>query len=92
MQCRCQQEKERSGRVADCAKCHTRNSLVVQWLELCAFTAKGPGSLPGWGAKIAGEAQLSGKKKKKYRTIKHTHKITQEGGAIESDRGRTGRI
>ena len=28
------------------------NSLVVQWLRLCAFTAKGLGSIPGWGTKI----------------------------------------
>ena len=29
-----------------------RNSLVVQWLGLCALTAKGPGSIPSWGTKI----------------------------------------
>ena len=29
------------------------NSLVVQeWLGLCAFTDKGPGSIPGWGTKV----------------------------------------
>ena len=28
------------------------NSLVVQWLGLRAFTAEGPGSIPGWGTKI----------------------------------------
>ena len=28
------------------------NSLVVQWLELGAFTAKGVGSITGWGTKI----------------------------------------
>ena len=28
------------------------NSLVVHWLQLHAFTAEGPGSIPGWGAKI----------------------------------------
>ena len=28
------------------------NSLAVQWLGLHAFTAKGPGSIPGWGTKI----------------------------------------
>ena len=28
------------------------NSLEVQWLGLCAFTANGPGSMPGWGTKI----------------------------------------
>ena len=39
------------------------NSLVVQWL-LCAFTAKGPGSIPGQGTKIR-QATWFGKKKKK---------------------------
>ena len=28
------------------------NSLVVQWLERCAFTAGGLGSIPGWRTKI----------------------------------------
>ena len=28
------------------------NSLVVQWLGLCAFTAEGLGSVSGWGTKI----------------------------------------
>ena len=28
------------------------NSLAVQWLGLCAFTAKGAGLIPGWGTKI----------------------------------------
>ena len=28
------------------------NSLAVQWLGLRAFTAKGTGSIPGWGTKI----------------------------------------
>ena len=28
------------------------NSLAVQWLGLCAFTAESPGSITGWGAKI----------------------------------------
>ena len=27
----------------------TRSSLVVQWLELCTFTAEGMGSIPGQG-------------------------------------------
>ena len=30
----------------------TGNSLEVQWLELGTFTAKGPGSIPGWGTKV----------------------------------------
>ena len=28
------------------------NSLVVEWLGLHAFTAMGPGAIPGWGARI----------------------------------------
>ena len=28
------------------------NFLVVQWLEFHDFTAKGTGSIPGWGTKI----------------------------------------
>ena len=28
------------------------NSLAVQWLGLCAFTAEGSGLIPGWGTKI----------------------------------------
>ena len=27
-------------------------SLAVQWLRLCASTAGGVGSIPGWGTKI----------------------------------------
>ena len=33
-------------------KLHFRNSLVVQWLALCTFTAEGLGSIPGQGTKI----------------------------------------
>ena len=34
-------------------KCKTQgNSLAVQWLGLCAFTAEGPRSIPGWGTKF----------------------------------------
>ena len=39
------------------------NSLVVQWLGLCTFTAKGPGSVPGRGTKIPQAMQHSQKKK-----------------------------
>ena len=41
------------------------NSLVVQWLGLCAFTAEGPGSVSGQGTKIPQATQHSQKKKKK---------------------------
>ena len=42
---------------------YLRNSLVIQWLELCTFTAKGPGSVPGRGTKIS-QAIRHGQKKK----------------------------
>ena len=29
-----------------------QSSLAVQWLGLSTFTARGLGSIPGWGAKI----------------------------------------
>ena len=29
-----------------------RASLVVWWLRLCASSARGAGSIPGWGTKI----------------------------------------
>ena len=38
------------------------NFLAVQWLGLCAFTAKGPSSIPGHGTKIP-QATWSGQKK-----------------------------
>ena len=42
------------------------NSLVVQWLGLCAVTAEGAGLTPGWGTKIPQAAQLGEKKKNIY--------------------------
>ena len=44
---------------------HVGNSLAVQWLGLGAFTAVGPGSIPGWGTKIP---QALGQKTKKHKT------------------------
>ena len=38
------------------------NSLVLQWLGLCAFTAKDPGSIPSWETKISQPAQCDKKK------------------------------
>ena len=35
-----------------CSIIHNRHSLAVQWLGLGAFTAEGPGSIPGRGAEI----------------------------------------
>ena len=42
------------------------NSLVVQWLGLCAFTAEGVGSAPGWGTKIPQAMWHCQKKPKKH--------------------------
>ena len=42
-----------------------RNFLAVQWLGLHAFTAKGAGSIPGWGTKIPQAAPGGQKRKKK---------------------------
>ena len=40
------------------------NTLAVQWLGLQAFTAKGPGSIPGRGTKIPQAVWHSQKKNK----------------------------
>ena len=37
---------------------------MVQWFGLHAFTAEGPGSIPGWGAKIPRAACREAKRKK----------------------------
>ena len=44
------------------------NSLVVLWLGLCAFTAKGTVSIPGWGTKIP-QAMRRGRKLKKKKKV-----------------------
>ena len=44
------------------------NSLEVQWLEVCAFTAGGTGLFPGWETKIL-QALRQGQKKKKKRVV-----------------------
>ena len=41
-------------------------SLIIQWFELCAFTAKGPGSIPGQGTYSPSmHLELEQEKKKK---------------------------
>ena len=45
--------------------CVAGNSLVVQWLGLRAFTAKGVGSVPGWEIKILQAMQYGQTEKKK---------------------------
>ena len=47
--------------------------LVVQWLELCAFTvstAGGMGLIPSWGTKIPHAMCFGQKKKKKAKEVK----------------------
>ena len=41
------------------------SSLVVQWLELGAFIARVPGSIPGRGTKIPRAVQCGQKEKKR---------------------------
>ena len=40
------------------------NSLVVQWLGFCAFTAEGPSSIPSQETKIPQVLRYGTKKKK----------------------------
>ena len=54
--CRTLPKKKRS-------KVELGTSLAVQWLELGAFTAVGPGSIPGRGTKIP-QAPQHGQKDK----------------------------
>ena len=51
------------GQSAPGLKTATGKSPVVQWLALHAFTAEGPGSIPGQGTKIP-QAAWHGQKKK----------------------------
>ena len=44
------------------------NSLAVQWLGLCAFTAKGLSPIPDQGTRIPQATQCSQKKKKKKKS------------------------
>ena len=45
------------------------NSLVFWWLGLVAFTAKGLGSIPGWGNSIPKVVWYSQKEKKKKKSM-----------------------
>ena len=49
------------------------NSLAIQWLGLGAFTADGPGSIPGQGTKIP-QAVRHGQKTKTKQTNKQKPK------------------
>ena len=44
---------------------HLENSLEMLWLGLLAFTAEGPGSIPGGGTKIPQAVQYEQKERKK---------------------------
>ena len=44
---------------------------MIQWLGLGAFTAEGPGSIPGQGTKIP-QATWRGQKKKRQTLLGHT--------------------
>ena len=48
------------------------NSLVVQWLGLCAFTVKGVGSIPGRGTTILQAVWPKKKKKEKRKDSQYT--------------------
>ena len=52
-----------------------RNSLVVQWLRLQASTAGGPGSIPGWGAKILQAAHTAKKTNKNHTIWFHLYEV-----------------
>ena len=43
---------------------------MVYWLELCAFTAKGIGLIPGQGTKIPVSSVVWSKKKKKKKNLR----------------------
>ena len=60
------------------------NSLGAQWLELHAFTAEGPGLIPGQGTKILKVSRCSQKKKKEGRKkhgLRHIKLIPFNDGA-----------
>ena len=56
-----------------------RNSLAVQWLELCASSAGGAGSIPGGVTKIPHAVQYSQKKKKKVNMCRATASWGEHG-------------
>ena len=66
----------------------SETSLVVQWLRLCASTAGGIGSIPGWGTKIWHAVQSGQKEKEKKRKItpkiKHSSLFSVKTSSIPS--------
>ena len=61
------------------------NSLVVQWLGLCAFSAEGQGSIPGQGTKIPQAIWHS-----QTYTHTHTHTHTHEEQEMGWERKKNG--
>ena len=55
---------------------------MVQWLGLCAFTARCPGSIPGWGTKIPQAAWWSQKKKETGKFMVALFDVTQQSQSI----------
>ena len=47
---------------------------MVQGLGICTFTAKGPGSIPGWGTKIS-QATRHGQEKQKSKNNRGMVKV-----------------
>ena len=43
--------------------------MAAQWLRLCAASARGTGSIPGWGTKVMYAGQDSQKKKKQVERL-----------------------
>ena len=48
-------------------------SLAVQWLRLCTSTARGTGSIPGWGTNILHSHAVQWGKKNNTRGVKDKH-------------------
>ncbi|XP_057576909.1 AP-4 complex subunit sigma-1 isoform X1 [Hippopotamus amphibius kiboko] len=61
------------GRNAIIKTCSFRNSLVVQRLGLCTFTAEDVGSIPGRGAKMPQAVQLGRKTNKQTKNNLQVH-------------------
>ena len=61
-----------------------RDSQVIQWLRLCAFTAEGVGSIPGQGTEIpqaaSGAKKERKKKKERARERKQTYNYQRGRG------------
>ena len=55
------------------------NSLAVQWLGRCAFTAEGRGSVPGWGTKIPQATQHSPRPPQKIYIVSFSYWLYTQG-------------